>query len=174
MFGRVALYQLGDAIFCGGCAVGVIERLGLAAGIAGATSGGVVRALHDSWYDTAYRRERPPIKRFVVAGAVLVGVGGALGLANETLWWGCWIGGRGPYAFARVDEFGPWVDCRRGAAYGLLDGASALVATGGGLLGYGLTMRKRQAMFRRARVVATVPSLGVGRSGLSLQLGGRF
>ena len=73
-----------------------------------------------------------------------------------------------------VDEWGPWTDCRHGAAQGLADGASALVASGGGLLGYGLTLRKRQRVFRRAKVIATVPSFGFGRSGLSLRLGGRF
>jgi len=173
-FGVVALYQVGDVLLCGGCAIGILERLGLAVGIASAAGGGVVRAYHDAWYDTALRRTRAPAKRFIVAGAVLTGVGGALGLTNEMLWWGCWVGGVGPYAFTVTDEWGPWTDCRHGVAQGLTDGASALVASGGGLLGYGLALRKRQGLFRRAKVVATVPSFGLGRSGLSLRLGGRF
>jgi hypothetical protein len=172
--GLVGIYQAGDVMLCGGCAVGIIERLGLAASMAAASGGGVVRALHDSWYDTAYGRTRAPARRFVAAGAALVGVGAAVGLVNEALWWGCWIGGRGPYAFATVDEWGPWIDCHRSTALPLLDGASALVAGGGGLLAYGLTLRRRQAMLRNAKVIGLTPSMDVDRTGARLMIGGRF
>ena len=45
LFSLSFAYQIGDGLICGNCAIGVIERVWLAAGMGLAAGGGVVRGL---------------------------------------------------------------------------------------------------------------------------------
>ncbi len=174
-------FQLIDLYTCGGCAGGFVERGMLGLAIGGATGAGVMRARSDAWWDAARGRTRDP-RPYVITGSVLLGIGGAVAFVNEGFWWSCWAGGPGPYSVP--DEYYPaidgdpgvdgeqWYACRYGLPQALADGAGTVLAAGGALLGYGLMLRRRQELFRGARIVSLTPTIAPGHA--QLQVGGRF
>lgn len=173
-------FQLIDALVCGGCAAGFIERSALGLSIGLAAGGGVMRARHDAWSDVAYHRVRRA-RPFVISGALVLGAGAALALVNDGFWWSCWSGRPGPYSrpadFEWTDSDGiiyreEFYDCRYGVPQGLADTAGVLLASGAGLLGYGLMLRRRQELFRGAKVISFSPAIAPGR--VQVGIGGRF
>jgi hypothetical protein len=173
-------FQLIDALVCGGCAAGFVERGALGLSIGLSAGGGVMRARHDSWSDAAYRRVRRA-RPFVISGALLLGAGAALALVNDGFWWSCWSGRPGPYSrpadFEWTDSDGiiyreEFYDCRYGVPQGVADTGGVVLASGAGLLGYGLMLRRRQELFRGAKVISISPTIGPGR--VELGIGGRF
>ncbi|MEM7152755.1 MAG: hypothetical protein AAF799_07925 [Myxococcota bacterium] len=171
LFAWTFAYQIGDGLICGNCAVGVLERVWMAAGMGLAAGGGVVRGHADAYDDVATRRGPRDTRKALIAGATLTGVGAVLGLVNEGLWWRCGINGSGPYHIEDNFSFSNF-DCRYGLSRSLLDLASASTAVGLGLLTWSLTYNKDAKAYARARVIGMRPTLGQGRMGLTLE--GRF
>lgn len=167
--GGALAFQAIDALVCGNCATGVTERVMLAASMGLAAGGGAARGRADAYDDTVLRRERPNTRRALLVGAALTGVGAALGLANEGMWWRCAVGGEGPY---QVRFGGGSFDCRYGVTRGVLDLATVSTATGLAMLTWSLTYRRDARALRRARVIGLRPTMGRERWGLSLE--GRF
>lgn len=166
------IFQLTDALACGNCATGVVERVFLAGSMGLAAGGGVVRAHADAYDDTALRRERRDTRRALIAGATLTGAGAVLGLVNDGLWWRCVIGNAGPYTTEPVNEWNFSFNCRYGLTRGLLDVASISTATGLGLLSWSLAYRRDAKAYERARVIGLRPT--VGRNRWMLGVEGRF
>jgi len=172
LFVAAVAFQAGDTAICGDCATGVFERILLFTSMGLAGGGGVARGHADAYDDTALRRERPDTRRALIAGAVLTGVGAAIGLVNEGLWWHCVIeGGAGPYeATNSGDVFEN--QCRMGVNRAMIDVATASTGTGLALLGWSLTYRRDAKAYERARVIGLRPNVGRDRFGIGLQ--GRF
>jgi hypothetical protein len=172
MFGTLT-FQILDALACGNCTFGPIERLMLITTMGMAAGGGVTRAHADAFDDTALRRERPDTQRALVAGATLIGIGAVVGLVNEGMWWRCVLDRSGPYRLDQEDvDILMATPCRYHLSRGLIDLASVTTATGLGLLSWSLTYRRDARAYARARVIGLRPTLGRERWGLSL--GGRF
>jgi len=171
-FGTAGLIQAVDSLFLGDIGSGVAERVFLSASI-GLTAGGAMRKAHaDAYDDTAFRRERPQTRKALIAGAVLIGVGVALGTANEGMWWNCVFNETGPYAIENDPDGFQTHNCRSGLTRGLLDVSAASTVAGVGLLTWALVYRRDAKAYARARVIGLNPTFGRGRAGLSLQ--GRF
>lgn len=168
--GGAFTFQLVDALLCGSCAYGLVERVMLGASMGLSAGGGVVRGRADAYDDTVLRRDRPDTRRTLIIGTALAGAGVVLGLVNEGMWWRCVIADAGPYR-VEADDFRSF-NCRYGLNRGLVDLASASTATGLGLLTWSLNYRRTAKGLERARVVGLRPALGRDRWGVSL--GGRF
>ena len=165
LFGLGVAFQVGDTVLCGNCASGVFERVVFGTSMGLAAGGGVMRGHADAYDDAALRRDRREVRRTLIMGAALTGVGAVMGLANEGMWWNCWINGEGPYADGGFD-------CRQGLSRGILDVATATTATGLGMLTWSLTYRRDARAYTRARVIGLRPTFGRERVALSLE--GRF
>lgn len=171
-FGLGTFFQMGDALLCGNCAAGGVERGFLAVSMATATAGGFKRGRYDAYQDAASGRGMRDGRTAMVAGAVLVGVGAVAGLANEGMWWKCVADGSGPYAQPTTDFWFGGLPCNYGVSRTVLDLASLSAATGGALLGWSLRYRKDAKAYRRAQVVSIAPQIERGFAGL--QVGGKF
>jgi len=127
------------------------------------------RAPEPSTDDAALQRTPRDADRVLRAGATLVGVGGALGLINEAMYWRCLVDGEGPYV-KEANDFRR--ECRKGLTRGLLDVSAAVTTTGLGMLTWSLIYRRDSKAYRRARVVGMSPTYSRDSVGFSIQ--GRF
>ena len=163
LFAATGIFQLGDLLLCGGCAIGGVEHLFLSGSFALAGGGGHVRGGHDAYYDAALQRSRDS-RRSMLAGIGLLSAGLALMIANDAMWFSCAVNGEGPYANAGSN-------CRWFTARGVMDVSAIAVATGLALTTRGARIRRDRAIYARARIVAA-PVLQ--RRGVGLSLGVRF
>ena len=162
MLFATVVYQLGDALLCGGCSIGLTEHAFLSVGLGMAAGGGAMRGGFDAFQDASLRRTREP-RRAIAAGVGTLLAGLALGVANDAMALRCSMNAAGPYA---ADD-----NCRFGVSRVLMDASAVAVGTGAGLLAWGLRYRRHARLYKRARVAF---SPGLQRTGATLGLSGRF
>lgn len=173
VFAHALTFQGIDSLVVGNVATGGVERALMATTVGLAAGGAAVRAHADAYDDTALRRRRPETRRMLIAGATLAGVGAAVGLVNEGLWWRCAFDGSGPYRTEGGDFFDiSAFDCRYGISRGLLDLSTGATSVGLAMMTWALVYRRDARAYQRARVVGLRPTLGRDRWGLSIE--GRF
>ena len=168
MYGSTLLFQVVDRVWFQE-AQGIIERTFLGIGAGFAAAGGVKRGRADAYDDAALGRSPRDADRALRVGATLVGVGGALALVNEAMWWRCVVDGEGPYV-KEANDFRR--ECRQGVNRGMLDVSAAVTTTGIGILTWSLIYRRDAKAYRRARVVGMSPTFG--RESVGFTVEGRF
>ncbi|MCA9660307.1 MAG: hypothetical protein KC486_18335 [Myxococcales bacterium] len=166
-YGVGILAQLADIAFNDGLGSGFVDRLFIGPAMILAPIGGYLRGRDDAFVDASLGRRRK-VKGLMAAGLTLAGIGAIAGLANEGMWWQCWISGEGPYYIEPPpDVFVPQTVCRSGVARLALD-ASALLVGGGLAMGlWGLKYRKDSRSYERA-VLAVVPRVQTTQVGLGI------
>ncbi|MEZ4384656.1 MAG: hypothetical protein R3A79_25225 [Nannocystaceae bacterium] len=167
-YGVGVFAQLIDIAFNDGLGSGFVDRMWIGPSMVLAPIGGYLRGRDDAFVDASVGRRRKGAKGLMAAGLALAGVGAIAGLANEAMWWQCWISGDGPYYIEPPPEvFVPQTVCRSGAARLVLD-ASALLVGGGLAMGlWGLKYRKDARAYERA-VLAVVPRVQTTQVGIGL------
>lgn len=173
VYGLGLIYQTVDTFSCGDCATGILERFFVGSAVAFAAGGGVLRGHADAYDDTAMRNGKRDTRKFLIAGATLTGVGAAIGLVNEAMWWQCAYNEAGPYSIDAADanEFSTY-NCRYGTMRALLDLSTASTGVGLGMLTWTLTYNRDTRAYERARVIGLSPSFSPRFTGLTVQ--GRF
>lgn len=158
LFAMMGLFQLGDVLVCGGCAVGGIEHAFAASALAFVGAGGHVRGGHDAFADAVARRRRS-VRATRIAGAALLAGGVILGLANDVMWYRCVMSSGSPY-----ESDG---NCRYGMSRALMDLSVAAAGTGLALTTWGARYRRDRDAYALGRVIAA-PTLHRGGAGLTL------
>ncbi|MFO0634555.1 MAG: hypothetical protein U0168_17065 [Nannocystaceae bacterium] len=158
LFAMMGLFQIGDAVLCGGCAIGGIEHAFAAGSLAFVGAGGHVRGGHDAFADAVARRSRS-VRTARLAGAALLAGGVLLGIANDVMWYRCVMSGGGP--------FGSDGNCRYGLSRGLMDLSVAAAGSGLALTTWGARYRRDRDAYALGRVIAA-PTLHRGGAGLTL------
>ena len=163
-FGFGLALQLGDRVFCGDCLMGIVERVAFGHAFAFAAAAGSRRGRADAFDDAVLERTRDA-RRAKLAGAVLLGLGLGIGVANEAVWWSFIATGDGPLA---EHDYARSLAITRA----MLDIATAAGSTGVGLLTWRARYLRDRTAYRNARVLALAPAFGPALTGATFQ--GRF
>lgn len=167
-FGVGLVAQLADVAFNEGQGSGFVDRVFLGPAMILAPIGGYIRGRHDAFMDASIGRKRRPARAILGAGFALAAVGAVAGLANEALWWQCWIGETGPYyKEPPPDVFVAPRSCRSGLARGVLDASALMVGSGLAMALWGVKYRRDSRAYERA-AFAVVPRLQQGQVGLGI------
>lgn len=153
------------------CAPGVLPALalrvhsdiGLLAAVGLATAGGMTRGNADAYADVF----DPPGRRRTVAGLRIAGI--SLIGAGVVSWLTT-----GAAAWGVVGNCGSARCVNSGRLMGFItrDLSAAMVASGGGMLGFAETYRRRHDSYTRDRTLSIGPTLSV--QGAGVRVGGRF
>jgi hypothetical protein len=154
-------FQIGDRVLCGGCGPGIVDRIAFAHAFAFAAGAGIQRARADAFDDAVIKRHRDT-RKARLAGAVLLGLGLAIGVVNEGLWWASVGDNEGPYAERDYES-------SLAISRAVLDVATIAGSTGVGLLTWQARYRRDRAAYRNARVLSLAPSFGETFAGATVQ-----